>query len=60
MRSSPTDLAFGDPRIQHYEEGTAEETRKVDLDIIEKHHVSTVMRHTRHKQQLCRYHDHNV
>jgi hypothetical protein len=33
----PTDVAFGDPRIQHYEEGTAEETRKVDLDSIEEH-----------------------
>jgi hypothetical protein len=31
----PTNLAFGAPRIQHYEEGTAEETRKVDLDSIE-------------------------
>jgi hypothetical protein len=30
-----TDIAFGAPRIQHYEEGTAEETRKVDLDSIE-------------------------
>jgi hypothetical protein len=28
----PTDVAFGAPRIQHYEEGTAEETRKVNLD----------------------------
>jgi hypothetical protein len=27
----PTDVAFGAPRIQHYEEGTTEETRKVDL-----------------------------
>jgi hypothetical protein len=25
----PTDLAFGAPRIQHYDEGTTEETRKV-------------------------------
>jgi hypothetical protein len=55
-----TDLAFGAPRIQHYEEGTAEETRKVDLDSIEEHRVAALMRHTQHEQQLCRYHDHNV
>jgi hypothetical protein len=47
----PTDLAFGAPRIQHYEEGTAEETRKVDLDSIEEHHVAALMRHMWHKQQ---------
>jgi hypothetical protein len=39
----PTDLAFSAPRIQHYEEGTTEETHKVDLDNIE--------------QQLRHYHD---
>jgi hypothetical protein len=56
----PTDLAFGPPRTQHYEEGTAEETRKVDLDSIEEHRVAVLMRHTRHEQQLRRYHDRNV
>jgi hypothetical protein len=38
----PTDIAFGAPRIQHYEEGTAKETRKVDLNNIE----STSRSHT--------------
>jgi hypothetical protein len=39
----PTDLAFGAPRIQQYEEGTAEEMRKVDLDNIEEHRVAALM-----------------
>jgi hypothetical protein len=56
----PTEVAFGAPRIQHYEEGTAEETRKVDLDIIEEHRVVALMQHTRYEQQLRRYHDRNV
>jgi hypothetical protein len=47
----PTDVAFGAPRIQHYEEGTAEETRKVNLDSIEEHRVTALMRHTRYEQQ---------
>jgi hypothetical protein len=55
-----TDVVFGAPRIQHYEEGTTEETRKVDLDSIEKYHVAALMRHTRYEQQLWRYHDRNV
>jgi hypothetical protein len=56
----PTDVAFGAPRIQHYEEGTAEETRKVDLDSIEEHRVAALMRHTWYEQQLWRYHDRNI
>jgi hypothetical protein len=55
-----TDLAFGAPHIQHYEEGTTEETRKFDLDSIEEHRVAALMWHTRHEQQLHRYHDRNV
>jgi hypothetical protein len=56
----PTNNAFGGPRIQHYEDGTAEETHKVDLDSIEEHRVVVLMRHNHHKQQLRRYHYRNV
>jgi hypothetical protein len=55
----PTDVAFGVPRIQHYEERTAEETRKVDLDSIEEHRVAALMRHTRYEQLRC-YHEDNM
>jgi hypothetical protein len=54
------DLAFGAPCIQQYEEGTAEETRKVDIDSIEQHRVAALIRQTRHEQQLHRYRDRNV
>jgi hypothetical protein len=47
-----TDVAFGTPRIQHYEEGTAKEMCKVDLDSIEEHRVAALMRHTWYEQQL--------
>jgi hypothetical protein len=39
----PSDVAFCAPRIQHYEEGTAEEMCKVDLDSIEEHRVAALM-----------------
>jgi hypothetical protein len=41
-----TDLDFGAPRIQQYEEGTAEETCKVNINNIEEHRVAALMRHT--------------
>jgi hypothetical protein len=45
----PTDVAFGAPRIQYYEEGAAEETRKVNLDNIEEQRVAALMRHTQYE-----------
>jgi hypothetical protein len=56
----PTDVAFGAPRIQFYEEGEAEQTRPVDLDSLEEQRLAVVMRQARHDQQLRRYHDRNV
>jgi hypothetical protein len=56
----PNRVTFDAPCIQHYEEGTAKETRKVDLDSIEEHCVAALMRHTQYEQQLRRYHDRNV
>jgi hypothetical protein len=56
----PTDVPFGAQRIQHYKEGTAEETRKVNLDSIEEHRVAALMRHTWYEQQLRYNHDRNV
>jgi hypothetical protein len=56
----PSDVAFGDPRIQFYEEGDAEQTRRVDLDSLKEQRLAAVMRQARHDQQLRRYHDCNV
>jgi hypothetical protein len=56
----PTDVAFGAPRIQFYEEGEAEQTRRIDLDSLEEQRLVAVMRQAHHDQQLWRYHDRNV
>ena len=56
----PTDVTFGAPRIQYYDEGEADKTRQVDLDSLEENRVSVLLRHARHEQQLRCYHDRNV
>jgi transposase InsO family protein len=56
----PTDVAFGAPRIQFYEEGEADQTRRVDLDSLKEQRLTAVMRQAHHDQQLHRYHDRNV
>jgi hypothetical protein len=55
-----TDISFGAPRIQFYEEGEAEQTHRVDLDSIEEQRLAAVMRQALRDQQLRRYHDRNV
>jgi hypothetical protein len=55
-----SDVAFGAPRIQFYEEGEAEQTRRIDLDSLKEQRLATVMRQARHDQQLRRYHDRNI
>jgi hypothetical protein len=56
----PTDVAFIAPRIQFYEEGEAEQTRRINLDSLEEQRLAAVMRQARHDQQLRLYHDRNI
>jgi hypothetical protein len=56
----PTDVTFGAPLIQFYEEGEAEQTHRIDLDSLEEQRLTAVMRQARHDQQLRHYHDRNV
>jgi hypothetical protein len=45
----PTDVAFGAPPIQFYEEGEAEQTRRVYLDSLEEQRLAAVMRQALHE-----------
>jgi hypothetical protein len=56
----PIDVTFGAPRIQFYEEGEAEQTRRVNLDNPEEQRMAAVMRKCHHDQQLRWHHDRNV
>jgi hypothetical protein len=46
----PTDVTFGAPRIQFYEEGEAEQTCRVDLDSLEEQRMAAVVTRARHDQ----------
>ena len=56
----PSDIAFGAPRIQNYDENEAESTRRTDIDSAEEHRLTAFIQHARYEQQLRRYHDRNV
>ena len=56
----PSDIAFGAPRIQNYNENEAESTRCTDIDSAEEHRLTASIQHAIYEQQLWRYHDRNV
>ena len=39
----PTDIAFGAPHTQNYNEGEAETTRRIDLDSAEEHRLTVAL-----------------
>ena len=56
----PSDIAFGAPRIQNYDENEAEATRCTDINSTEEHRLTASTQHVRYEQLLRRYHDRNV
>ena len=56
----PTDIAFGAPHPQNYDQGEAKTTRRTDLNSAEEHRLTAALQHARYEQQLHRYHDKNV
>jgi hypothetical protein len=47
-----SDIAFGAPRIQNYEEGKAKMTQHQDIDSVEEHRITMALQHARYEQQL--------
>jgi len=56
----PTDIAFGAPHTQNYDEGEAETTRRTDIDSAGEHRLTAALQHARYEQQLRCYHDKNI
>ena len=46
----PSDIAFGAPRIQNYDENKAKATRCTDIDLAEEHHLTASIQHARYEQ----------
>ena len=46
----PTDIAFGAPHTQNYDQGEAETTRRTDLDSAEEHRLTAALQHACNEQ----------
>ena len=52
-----TDIAFGAPHTQNYDQGEAETTWRTYLNSAAEHRLTAALQHARYEQQLRRYHD---
>jgi hypothetical protein len=51
----PTDLAYGSPRVQGYDEGANQQTRENSLDQLDEARTVALMHSARYQQALRRY-----
>jgi hypothetical protein len=56
----PSNIAFGAPHIQNYDETEDEATRCTNIDSAQEHRLTASIQHAIYEQQLRRYHDRNV
>jgi hypothetical protein len=56
----PADLIWTSPRIEQYDEGEAEHTRRLELDSTEEVRVNTTLQFARYLQGLRRHYDKNI
>ena len=67
MGQTPFFLVYGsevilpvDSRVEMYEEGEADNTRKLELDLVEEERCNALVQSARYLQGVRRYHDRNV
>src|SRR5438876_7930887 len=56
----PTELEFGSPRVQNFNEKKSEDSRLEDLDQLEEARDITTIQSAKYLQGLRRYHNRNV
>jgi hypothetical protein len=48
------------PAVQHYDEGISEDSRQVDIDVLEEARCAALVQSARYLEGIRRYHDRNV
>jgi len=56
----PADIMWQSARVEIYQEGEANEARKMELDSVEEARCNALVQSTRYLQGVHRYHDLNV
>jgi hypothetical protein len=56
----PADVIWDSPAVEHYDEGVSEDSRRVDIDGLEKARCAALVQSARYLEGIRRYHDRNV
>jgi hypothetical protein len=48
------------PAVEHYDEGVSEDSRRVDIDNLEKARCASLVQSARYLEGIRRYHDRNI
>jgi hypothetical protein len=56
----PADVMWDLPAVQHYDEGISEDSRQVDIDVLEEARCAALVQSARYLEGIRRYHDRNV
>jgi hypothetical protein len=56
----PADIMWDSPAVEQYDKGILEDSRQVDIDVLEEAHCVALVQLARYLEGIRRYHDRNV
>jgi hypothetical protein len=56
----PADVMWDSPAVEQYDEGISEDSRRVDIDVLEEARCAALVQSARYLEGIRRYHDRNV
>jgi len=56
----PSDVALGSPRVEHFDQSSADLARELEINCIEERHLTYCLRTTKYLEAIRRYHNKNV
>jgi len=56
----PSDVAFGSPRVEHFDQSSVELTRELKINFTEERRLVSCLRTAKYLKAIRRYHNKNV
>jgi hypothetical protein len=56
----PSDITFGSPRIENFDQSTADNTRELEINCMEEKRLNSCLRTAKYLAAIKRYHNRNV
>jgi len=56
----PSDVVFGSPRVEHFDQSSADLARELEINCTEEKRLTSCLRTTKYLEAIRRYHNRNV